>query len=640
MEKQEKKISVIVPVYNVEKYLRKCLDSLLCQTYKNLEIILIEDCSTDNSLQICQEYEKNNSNITLLQNKVNHGLSYNRNKGIKKATGDYIGFIDSDDYVSENYYECLAKAIIKNDADIAVCDINLVFPYSQERKKCGDIQGKTTSFINNGLVASACNKLFKINLFDHISFEVGKYNEDIAVVVPLLLKANKVVYEEKVFYNYVQRNNSIQNSPLSEKKLDIFAAISLTLQRIRNVENYDYYKESILFQQLISFIMYVPEKEKNFLTRYKFLKKFRKYSKIYCFSDNSFFKEEIRDKGRIYTLYYSLLVKFIDLGFILFATILISMRLLYQKKNKPIIKKGIRLEDIVEQAKKQNVRKDTTKKVSVVIPNYNYSQYLYQRVYSILYQDYKIDEIIILDDCSTDNSREMIDELIDSLKQYVHILSYYNSKNQGKACIQWEKGMKLATMPYVWIAEADDYSDPKFLKKVMEAFKDDKVILSYTDTAFINSTGQKILNSISKEIDIMKTGHWKKDYVNNGIDEFMNYTFLNCTIANVSSTVIKKDNYQEAFNLAKQYKQAGDWMFYSNLMQKGKIAYIAYPYNYYRVHTNNVSTITKKEDHFNEIKRIHCYFDEKFHLNEKQKKEIDKRYQFLKNVWQLGEMKK
>ena len=96
----------------------------------------------------------------------------------------------------------------------------------------------------------------------------------------------------------------------------------------------------------------------------------------------------------------------------------------------------------------------------------------------------------------------------------------------------------------------------------------------------------------------MKTGHWNRNYVFSGKNEFYNYTFLNCTIANVSSAVIKKGSYDQAFSIAKQYRQAGDWVFYANLMQLGKISYVAKTYNYYRVHNNNVSTVTKKRRSF------------------------------------------
>ena len=188
----------------------------------------------------------------------------------------------------------------------------------------------------------------------------------------------------------------------------------------------------------------------------------------------------------------------------------------------------------------------------------------------------------------------------------------------------------------MWIAEADDYCDSNFLKKVFNPMiKNEKILISYSDTAFIDADGKIMMSSIKPEIDIMKTGHWDKSYINDGKDEFKNYSFLNCTIANVSSVVFKKDNYDDLFKLSGNFKQAGDWLLYVNIMQRGLIAYYNKPLNYYRVHGNNVSSVTKKDAHLKEIKRIHKFYDEKYGLNKKQKNEIEKRYKFLTKVWNL-----
>ena len=127
-------------------------------------------------------------------------------------------------------------------------------------------------------------------------------------------------------------------------------------------------------------------------------------------------------------------------------------------------------------------------------------QFLYQRIYSILYQKEKISELIILDDCSSDNSRELIDEIVEKTKDYINIKKVYNEENSGTAFKQWEKGFKEATGDYVWVAEADDYSDRNFLKNVLKPLKkDEDIVISYCDTAFIDKTGNIILKSIKNE---------------------------------------------------------------------------------------------------------------------------------------------
>ena len=133
----------------------------------------------------------------------------------------------------------------------------------------------------------------------------------------------------------------------------------------------------------------------------------------------------------------------------------------------------------------------------------------------------------------------------------------------------------------------------------------------------------------------MQTGHWDHNFINSGVDEIAHYAFLNCTIANVSSALIRNGDYQKYFKLSGEFKQAGDWLFYINVMQQGDISYNTKTLNYYRVHGNNVSSVTKKDAHLKEIKRIHQYIDKKFHLNNFQKKEIKKRYSFLEKAWNL-----
>ncbi len=633
------KISVIIPVYNVEKYIEKCLESLFNQTYENLELIIVNDCSTDESDKIIRKKIKDHKNVIYFSNKKNSGLAYTRNVGLEKATGDYIGYIDSDDYIPNNYYECLLNTLIKEKADIAICDINIVYEkeMQSQRVTCGAKNSKKIDFVNTGEVASACNKLFKRKNIEEYKFAVGKVNEDIAVVIPTIIKANKVVYNEDTYYNYVQRESSIQNSSFSEKRFDIFEGVAQTLERIKGVDNYEEYKNAIVYQQLILLFIYVIPKEQNFFKRVKWLKRFNELSKKYNIRQNHFFWNFLDRSGKKHKYYYKLLVKLNCNGLSFFTSLLISMHNTYKKLYiKPVIENNITINTLIELSKKQANMKEYQVSISVVVPNYNYERFMYQRLYSILNQQVKLNEIIILDDCSTDNSRELIDDIVNKLSKYIEIKKVYNEENSGSAFKQWQKGFELAKSDYVWIAEADDYCDKSFLKKITKPIIGNKnIIISYSDTAFIDAIGNIILKTIKPEIDIMKTGHWNQNYTNNGKDEFNNYTFLNCTIANVSSAIIKKGNYTKYFKLSSKYKQAGDWLLYSNIMQLGDISFYNKTLNYYRVHGNNVSSVTKKEAHIKEIKSIHDYYDKTYGLNKKQKKEIEKRYKFLKKVWNI-----
>ena len=642
--KDSEKISIIVAVYNTEKYVEKTLLSLLNQTYKNIEIIVIDDKSTDKSNKIIKKLMKQDKRIKLIENEKNSGLSYSRNIGLKNSTGSYIGYIDSDDYISENYYESLIKGMLKNKADLGICDMKIVYEFDNNKEilsSCCDSKCTKLGVINSGLAASACNKLFKKELISKYEFSVGKVNEDLAVVLPAVINAKKISYSDDCYYYYIQRNNSIQNSKFTAKRFDIFYGVDLTLKRIEGCKDYKQISDAIIFNQLIVLLLYAIPKESSFKNRYKILKTYskmiNKYNKNNKINKNQFYWNFIDSQGSKHKFYYKLLIKTNNMGLNILSNFLISFYKFYSTNFvKPIIKSNITMNDLINLSVKQSAMKKSEKSISVVIPNYNYSKFLYQRLYSVLYQQVKIDEIIILDDCSKDDSRDVIDSIVSHLKKHINIRSVYNEENSGSAFKQWQKGFDLAKSDYVWIAEADDYCDKKALKQMMKpVLKDNNVVISYVDTAFVDADGKIFLRTIKPEIDIMKTGHWDRSYVNSGKDEFENYSFLNCTIANVSSAIIKRDNYDKFFKLSGKFKQAGDWLFYVNIMYKGNVAFYNKPLNYYRVHGNNVSSVTKKEAHIKEIMNIHDYYRKTYGLNKQQEKEIKKRYSFLKKVWGL-----
>lgn len=637
--KSNNKISIIVSAYNTEKYIEKCILSLLNQKYENIEIILINDNSKDKTWDIIKKMAKDNDKIVAINNKENRGLSYNRNMGLEKATGDYIGFIDSDDYISEDYYEKMINKMLKDNADICVCDMNLVYEKNDTSLTVSCGGKEKIDFINKGLAASCCNKLFKKNIITSYQFSEGKVNEDLAVVLPIVIKANKVVYENSVAYNYVQRENSIQNSKITDKRFDIFYGVDLTLDRIKGVDNYKEYADSIVFQQLISLFLYVFTSEPNFAKRAKWFRKYSKLIKKYNTKDNIYLKEFLSNSGRKHRIYYSLLLKEIDLGLVVSATILSFVYdCLKRIMTKNVIKKGITIDSLVKAAINNQTQKEIIN-ISVVIPNYNYEKFLIERIYSILNQKVKIGELIILDDCSKDNSRQLIKRITSKLEEHMNIRYIFNEENSGSAFKQWQKAFEESKCEYVWIAEADDYCDKSFLKTITKPIRDhENVVISYCDTAFIDKDGNIITRTIKPEIDIMKTNHWDRDFVRDGIDEIKEYAFLNCTIANVSSVVFKNGNYSSIFKEAGKFKQAGDWLFYLDIMSTGKIAYSNKTLNYYRLHGNNVSSVMKKQKHIEEIKKIHKQIENKYGLTQKQKKHIEERYEFLNKVWCLEDV--
>lgn len=634
-----KKISVIVAVYNTEEYLDRCLESLLNQTYKNMELVIVEDCSTDSSRKLLKKY-KENENIKIFYNKENRGLSYSRNYGLKKSTGDFIGYIDSDDYVEPDYYEKLMRSIKDNKSDIAICDIKLVDEQTNkiQRCKCYTNDFDVCSVVNNGFAASACNKLFKRKNIEKYPFAEGKVNEDIAVVIPTVIQAKKISYADTCYF-YVQRGGSIQNSRFSNKRFDIFDGVKTTLERIKNEKDYEFYKNAIVYNQLILLLMFAIPKERNFIKRYKFLKKFNELSKDCKITKNTNYLEYLENSKKINQIYYKNLVILNEKKMILLDNVWISfyktLRFLKHKKNRKLIPK-IDIQSIEKAAKKQKKLTEESIKISVVVPNYNYSNYLYQRVYSILNQNYKIHELIILDDASKDNSLFYIEQIEQKISEFVNVKVVVNDINSGNAFSQWQKGINLATGDYVWVAEADDYAKKNFLNEVVSPLKkNNNIVISYADTGFIDSNGYITKNSLVDQIDILKTNHWNASYVNKGISEINSYSYLNCTIPNVSGTIIKKGNYDEIFESAKKFHQSGDWFTYLNILNLGDISYINKTLNYYRVHGNNISQTFDKKAHILEIQRIYKFVKEKYGIDDEQQIQMYNRIKFLCKVWSV-----
>lgn len=217
-------ISVIVPIYNVDRYLGRCLNSIISQTYKNIEIILVNDGSTDNSFSICQNYQKMYPNISII-NQSNQGLSVARNVGIEKATGEYIMFIDSDDWIHSNTINILYKDLIGYKAEIAICGMTKCFSYSpntvlrKSRVESLD-QKEAIKRMLNGEWISAWAKLYKKELFNNIKFPPGKTNEDYPVLIHLFEQCKCITYNSIPLYYYYYREGSICNSPLSLRKFD------------------------------------------------------------------------------------------------------------------------------------------------------------------------------------------------------------------------------------------------------------------------------------------------------------------------------------------------------------------------------------------------------------------------------------
>lgn len=238
------KVSVIVPIYNVEKYLEKCINLLLSQTLEDIQIILVNDGSKDNSGNIAKEYEKNNKDRVIYVEKENGGLSDARNYGLKYATGDFIAFLDSDDYIEKNAYEEMYHKAMEENADYVECDFIWEFPnkirvdrqYPYKNKK------EMLSFVR----VVAWNKMIKRQLIadNNLEFPKGLRYEDVEFTYKLIPFINKFAYVDKPFIHYVQREGSIANVQ-NERTAEIFTVLDNVIEFYKENNIYEEYRNEL-----------------------------------------------------------------------------------------------------------------------------------------------------------------------------------------------------------------------------------------------------------------------------------------------------------------------------------------------------------------------------------------------------------
>lgn len=217
--------------------------------------------------------------------------------------------------------------------------------------------------------------------------------------------------------------------------------------------------------------------------------------------------------------------------------------------------------------------------ISVIVPNYNHALFLKQRLDSILRQTYQDFELILLDDCSTDNSRDIM-ERYRSDPHVSHII--YGDRNSGSAFRQWDKGIALAKGEWIWVAESDDYAEPTFLERLMaEVYKVPDCVLAYSATYWVDQQGQKLWETPHSDNVNIYSGH-----------DFIRQKLAVCnSIANVSECIFRRDNFHpEESDRYEQMRLCGDWFFYVLLAEQGSVVEVEEPLSYYRQHNSNISS--------------------------------------------------
>jgi glycosyltransferase involved in cell wall biosynthesis len=304
-------ISVIVPVYNVEPYLDRCIGSIVNQTYKNLEIILVDDGSTDDSGKICDQWKEKDSRIKVIHKK-NGGLSDARNTGMKQMTGKYVAFVDSDDWIEVSMYERMIKMIKKSHADICECGFQRkssekekTIQATEQKKIIMDKKAALEAVVTQKIEPVVWNKLYKRVKIENIMFQVGKYNEDEFWTYLAVDKIQKMIQIPDVLYNYFQRADSIINTSYSLKRLDGLQGRYERMQYLKQYPDiYHIAKRNMYFECMFHYqmgLMYLTgqefEKSKKTIKNYKkkihisfkdFLKYDWKEKIFFCMSKISF----------------------------------------------------------------------------------------------------------------------------------------------------------------------------------------------------------------------------------------------------------------------------------------------------------------------------------------------------------------
>jgi len=303
-----KKVSIIVPVYNVEKYIDKCLDSLVNQTLEDIEIIVVNDGTKDKSQVIIDDYARKYPGKVYSYIKKNGGLSSARNYGLQKATGEYVGFVDSDDYVEYDMYEKMYDRAVTTKSDIVCCQMTYKYNTYAEKKKFihPEYFGKSIKEEPHILVEAksyAVNKIYKKKLWNNFEFPNQHY-EDSAIIYNVMYGANKVEYVDIPLYNYIKERPEAITSDVSSKIFDIFKSCNSILSFYKKQKSYDEIKnviEELCIRHLRIRLLYIYNSKKRKLT-WKFYNETKKYLKknIPTYKKNYCLKYMINNNDKLY----------------------------------------------------------------------------------------------------------------------------------------------------------------------------------------------------------------------------------------------------------------------------------------------------------------------------------------------------
>lgn len=543
MEKQL--ISIIVPIYNVENYLRQCLDSVLGQTFKNFEVLLVNDGSSDSSGDICREYVEKDSRFHYFE-KENGGLSDARNYGIERAQGEYLTFIDSDDFVNEKHLENLFLASRLTNADITIGGFsrfeNGTFWLYQDYFSSDSLVSFTSAqaiqhldsmfdvpFLNFSIV---CGKLFKRDLFKELRFQYGKYAEDQFIIWRLYLKARSI-YSFNVDSYIYRINNTGMSSVFSLKHLDYIDALEERIKFTKDIDGIDIGLSFNMYR-------YVLKRNLDQLEEHQFLDEASQIRR----------KLELAEREEYPFLFEE---SYSDMG-------------------------------------------GSEELISIIVPIYNSGRYLRQCLDSIINQSYKNFEVLLINDGSVDDSATICKEYVEKDSR----IRYFEKENGGVSSAR-NLGLKNAKGNYITFVDSDDWVEENYLEVLYNALKENKVDVAIsTHKDFNMDDDLYYLPFYSEEqLHILDIGKVARDEF---LELFPELSSVSHDFSCVASKLFKADLVKNLlFDESVNYGEDLDF-FFSMYLKVSSVFYVNKPTYIYRQHQQSASNNCLESHAISEIR--------------------------------------
>lgn len=555
-------LSIIIPVYNHEKYIEQAIRSMIKGLTYNVEVIVVNDASTDNSINKVKQLQKEFSNIKILENDKNHGCAYSINRGLEIAQGLYIGINSSDDFVDEGYYQKMLDIAFKKDADVVCANIaeyneeldkttycniedgNLVetkYEYTTE-----PIEVDSTFLLGHWTASSSSTKIIKKEYFDKYKF-IGTKANDIPCIYPIMAEAKKIIYYPKLYKYY--------------------RVVEKSLSRKNDEESYDSVAESMVIAfKLLDKILAQKEKEILF---------FNNCMKYFYYVLANIEEENLRERC-MKNFYIKLITYQVDL-FESMKNSKYFKRFLIMNNIKPKMYKYLiqnQLTDFINAIKikkllGENMKTILNPKITILIPVYNGSNFIKQAIESAINQTYKNIEILVINDGSTDNGKteKAIMEFGDKVR--------YIKKENGGVASALNLGIREATGEYIaWLSHDDVYLPNKIEKQVqaLENVEDDNTII-FSNFELIDENGITFSTTdFTKNIE--------KEKFCQGIYPVLKGAVNGCAI------LIPKICFEDVGYFKEELKTTNDYEMWIRLFGKYPSYFIEEPTIKYRIHPN------------------------------------------------------